>query len=282
MTGRTISVEIEETDTISQLKQAIQDKEGIPVEQQRIIHAGKQLNNSRILKNFGFKRNVGPTLVIKSNNNGRGRGAAGPRANNGRGRGAAARPNGMYQIFVRTLLGRTIRVEVANSSTIGQLKQAIYTKEGIPVEHQRIILGGNLLNNTRTIDRYDLQRKGSPTLVIESDNNGRDRGAAGPRANNGRGHGAAAPRANNGSLDITKFKSISNGSNLTKASRDQIQGMIDMRMNRQNIVNIAEQNGFRYTGGAKRKPTTKKKVRKIHKGPRGGKYYISKGRKVYI
>ena len=32
----------------------------------------------------------------------------------------------------------------------------------------------------------------------------------------------------------------------------------------------------------KRKPSGKKKVRKIHKGPRGGKYYISKGRKVYI
>ena len=33
---------------------------------------------------------------------------------------------------------------------------------------------------------------------------------------------------------------------------------------------------------AKRKPTSKKMVRKIHKGPRGGKYYIRKGRKVYI
>lgn len=32
----------------------------------------------------------------------------------------------------------------------------------------------------------------------------------------------------------------------------------------------------------KRKPTGKKKVRKIHKGPRGGKYYISKGKKVYL
>ena len=33
---------------------------------------------------------------------------------------------------------------------------------------------------------------------------------------------------------------------------------------------------------AKRKPTGKKKVRKIHKGPRGGRYYISKGKKVYL
>ena len=32
----------------------------------------------------------------------------------------------------------------------------------------------------------------------------------------------------------------------------------------------------------KRKPTGKKKVRKIHKGPRGGRYYVSKGRKVYL
>lgn len=35
-------------------------------------------------------------------------------------------------------------------------------------------------------------------------------------------------------------------------------------------------------GGSKNITTTKKKVRKIYKGPRGGKYYISKGRKNYI
>ena len=32
----------------------------------------------------------------------------------------------------------------------------------------------------------------------------------------------------------------------------------------------------------KKKPTSKKKVRKIYKGPRGGRYYITKGYKVYI
>lgn len=35
-------------------------------------------------------------------------------------------------------------------------------------------------------------------------------------------------------------------------------------------------------GGRKKKVVTKKKVRKIHKGPRGGRYYISKGHKVYL
>lgn len=45
---------------------------------------------------------------------------------------------------------------------------------------------------------------------------------------------------------------------------------------------------FKHQGGKKkkvvkkRKPTGKKKVRKIHKGPRGGRYYISKGKKVYL
>ena len=52
-------------------------------------------------------------------------------------------------------------------------------------------------------------------------------------------------------------------------------------------INSNKENQFRTynnrhaTEGGKKK-TSKKKVRKIHKGPRGGKYYISKGRKVYI
>ena len=48
-----------------------------------------------------------------------------------------------------------------------------------------------------------------------------------------------------------------------------------------NIKNNAELQKF-IGGGKKKKSTSKKKVRKIYKGPRGGRYYITKGHKVYI
>jgi len=132
---KTITLSVEPSTSMTKIKSKIQDKEGIPSEKQRLFYGGKELEDRHTLKEYNIQGQSTLHLCVT------------------------------MTIYMMAPTGKRTTLHVLPSDSINEVKKKIYSKEGIPPDEQTLTFDGKEMENSRTLNDYNIEKESTIHLI---------------------------------------------------------------------------------------------------------------------
>ncbi|KAJ0612796.1 putative Ubiquitin-like domain-containing protein [Helianthus annuus] len=145
--GKTITLLVNPTDTITKVKSMIERLEGVPVNEQVLIFNKVVLGDSGTLSDFHINRKSTLTLTLTHRSR------------------KSKKSKGSMKIFFKMLTGETVTRIIKPSDTVKRIKDIIQDKVHIPHHEQELIFNEMVLDNNDTLSSYNINNKSTLTVM---------------------------------------------------------------------------------------------------------------------
>ncbi|KAJ3704750.1 hypothetical protein LUZ61_008455 [Rhynchospora tenuis] len=138
--GTTITLEVESSSTIDNIKTLIQEKKDVPTYYQKLLYERKVLEGGRSLADYNIQKESTLYMLLTI--------------------------RGGTMIKVKTLTGKEIEINIEPTDTVDRIKERVEEKEGIPPVQQRLIYGGKQMADDKTAKEYNIEGGSVLHLVL--------------------------------------------------------------------------------------------------------------------